>query len=122
MELNSVPSDHRNRLLRPTGRALGPFLELRREISHALAHHFAGFEFHRGPRRNGKCAAGQVRVATDPRLREAHFEHAKITELDGVSFGECIGDMIERSLDDIEHLRLDKPSLVGDLDNQITLG
>ena len=88
------------------------------ELRHFLAHDLAGLEFHRGARRNDKAAARLIRVAADTRLGEFNFEDAEVTQFDRIALSECVGDVIERSLDDVEDLVLDQACLVADFNDE----
>lgn len=84
-----------------------------------LPHDFSGLEFHCGPRRNDEAAPRLIRIPANPRLGQADFEDAEIAQLDRVSVGECIGDLVKRALHDIEHLLLHHPGVVTDLNYKI---
>ena len=77
-----------------------------------LPHNFAGLEFHGRSRRNHEAAAGLIRIATDPRLREFDLEDAEVAKFHGIALCQCIGDVIQRLLDDFEDLVLDQACFV----------
>src|SRR4029450_4885504 len=65
----------------------------------SLAHNFAGLELYGCPRGNYHVVLRLVGVASDTRLRQAHFENAEIAKLDILSLGEGFGNIIQSFLD-----------------------
>ena len=110
--LKSVPVPQSSRPLRLLFRV---GLELRRELAHALFHDLAGLESHRGPRWDGKTAARHVGVPPHPWLRELDLEDSEIPEFDVVSLGQRLNNLVERLLDDLEHIMLHQPRFIADV-------
>jgi hypothetical protein len=75
---------------RSAGDGLGVALHDRRKVRDLLAHDLASLEFHGRARWDHKAAARLVRIPADPRFREFHFEHAEVSEFDGVAIGESV--------------------------------
>jgi hypothetical protein len=92
-------------------------LQLRRELTHALLHDFAGLEFYRRARRDDEAAPRLIRVPADARPGEFHLEDTEIAQLDTVPASESFDDLIERLLNDLEYLMLNKPCVVADVKN-----
>jgi hypothetical protein len=82
---------------------------------HDLRFHFlAGLELDDSAGRNGHIVLGAIRIAADARLAELDLEDTKITKLDGLPIGETFGQMIQRALDDVQHVLLNHSGLVAD--------
>jgi len=79
-----------------------------------LPHDLAGFELHRGARRDDEAAAWLIGIATDTRFGQARLENAEIAQFDRDIASQAVGDLIQCSLDDIENLVLHHPGLVTD--------
>ena len=93
-----------------------------RELHDFRFHFLAGLELDDGAGGNGDVVLGAIRVATDARLAEFYLEDAEVAQLDGLSVREAFGEMIQRALDDVEHILLHHAGLVADADNQIAFG
>ena len=64
---------------------------------------------------------GTVGVATHARLAELDLENTEVAQLDSLTVREAFGQMIERPLNNVEHILLHHAGLVADADNQIAL-
>jgi len=114
----------------PRGRGLSrgvPFLirlvlEVFRAKQHALTHDFSRLELHGRARRDRNIDIGLVRITSDTGTGESHLEHPEIPQLDTITFGQCIRDMVERLLDDIEDIALNETRFVADGNDEIAFG
>lgn len=91
------------------------------EFQHLGAHLFSRFEFHDGTFGDRHVGLRCVRVAADACFADFHFENAKVAQLHFVAFSQGFGNVIERFLDDIQYLLLNKTRLIADPGNQISL-
>ncbi len=114
----------------PRGRGLsrgGPLLirlilELFCAKQHTLTHDFSRLELHGRARRDGNIDIGLVRVTSHAGAGEAHLEHSEIPQLDTITLGQSIRDMVESLLNDIEDIALDKTRFVADCDDKVAFG
>ena len=93
-------------------------LQDRRQLCDFLPHDLAGLEFDGRARRDDEAASRLVRVAAHTRLGELDFEDSEVSQLHGITLREGIGDVIERSLHDIEDLVLDQACFVTDFNDE----
>ena len=68
---------------------------------------------------DGNIRFGLVRISSDPGFADSYFEHAEISQFNGVSFRDRFRDVIERSLNYIEHILLPQPRFFTDPNDQI---
>jgi hypothetical protein len=94
--------------------SFGSFFHFAGKFFDALAHHLSGLEFYGSARGNDEATSRLIWVATNPRFGEARLKDAKVAQLDSYVACQAIGDLIQRSLNDIEDLVLHHPSLVAD--------
>jgi hypothetical protein len=85
-----------------------------RKIRNLLAHNLASLEFHRGPCGDGKTASRLVRIAPNAWFGEPHFENSEVSQLDGITLGKGVGNVIEGSLHHVEDLMLHEARLISD--------
>ena len=96
--------------------------QLIRTKEDALAHDFASLEFHRSPGRDRYIDIGLVGISADTGAGEPDFKNTEIAQLHILPLGQRIGDMIERPLDDIEDIALNKSGFIADGNDQIAFG
>ena len=97
-------------------------LELFGAKQNPLAHDLSGLELHSRTRGDGHIDIGLVRITSDTGTGESHLEHPEIPQLDTITFGQCIRDMVERLLDDIEDIALNETRFVADGNDEIAFG
>src|SRR5947207_4815701 len=90
------------------------FFQLARKLFHTLAHHLAGLELDRRPRRYHETATRLIWVTAHARFGQARLKNAEITQFYRHIAGQAVGDLIERPLDSVENLMLYHSSLVTD--------
>jgi len=85
-------------------------------------HFLAGLELDDGARRNRHVVFRAIGIATNARLAEFYLEDTEVAELDGLTMREAFSEMIERALNDVEHVLLHHAGLVADANDQIAFG
>lgn len=102
--------------------ALLLFFHLRgSEFQDGFAHFLAGLELDDGAGRDGNIRLGSVWVPADAGLPNFYFEDAEVSEFDFLAFGDGVGYVIKRLLNDVEHVLLYKAGLLTNPHYQVTL-
>ena len=97
-------------------------LELFRAEQHPLTHDLSGLELHGRTRGDRYIDFGLVGIATDAGASKAHLEHSEIPQFYPFTFGQCVGDMVQSLLDDVEDVALNETCFVADGDNEVAFG
>ena len=90
-----------------------------RQLQHFRRHLLARLEFHHRPRRNRHIRLRTIWIPPDPGFTRFDFKNSEIAEFDFVAFGKGLSDVIERLLDDIEHLLLGELTLLANASYQV---
>lgn len=100
----------------------GGFDLFRRQLEDLLAHFLAGLELDDRSLRDGNVGLRGVGIPAHARFPNLYFEDAEVAQLNFPALGEGARDVIQRFLDDIKDLLLDKARFVADADDKVTLG
>ena len=103
------------------GLALGFRNLLRSQFEHGFSHFLAGLEFNDSAGGDWHIRGGSIRIAAHSGFSNFHFENPEIPQFHFLSPCHGIGYVVQRLLDDGQHILLNEPGLLADSHYQVTL-